>query len=152
MHTLAVLVGTILGLILQPLPTPSIALLGLALALITGTMDPATEALQGFSNPTIWLIAAASFIVEGFLLTGLGRRTATWCNSKLGASSRESRAQLRTHPDRSRARPATPPNTARSGGVLYPIIASPSHEQGSTPTPTPRVVSSAPTSPSPRCR
>ncbi|MDJ0338970.1 DASS family sodium-coupled anion symporter [Cryobacterium sp. PH31-O1] len=131
MHMLAIFVGTILGLILQPLPTPSVALLGLALAMITGTMDPATEALRGFSNPTIWLIVAAFFIAEGFLLTGLGRRIALWFISKLGASSLGLSYGLALT-DLVLA-PATPSNTARNGGVLYPIIASLSREQGSTP-------------------
>lgn len=131
MHMLAIFVGTILGLILQPLPTPSVALLGLALAMITGTMDPATEALKGFSNPTIWLIVAAFFIAEGFLLTGLGRRIALWFISKLGASSLGLSYGLALT-DLVLA-PATPSNTARNGGVLYPIIASLSREQGSTP-------------------
>ena len=131
MQMLAIFVGTILGLILQPLPTPSIALIGLALAMVTGTMDPGTEALSGFSNPTIWLIVAAFFIAEGFLITGLGRRIALWFISKLGGSSLGLSYGMALT-DLVLA-PATPSNTARNGGVLYPIIASLSRVQGSTP-------------------
>jgi len=43
MHMLAIFVGTILGLILQPLPTPSVALVGLGAAMITGTMAAKTR-------------------------------------------------------------------------------------------------------------
>ncbi|PPL17083.1 anion permease [Microterricola pindariensis] len=131
MHMLGIFVGTILGLILQPLPTPSVALIGLALAMITGTMDPGTEALKGFANSTVWLIVAAFFIAEGFLLTGLGRRIALWFITKLGRSALGLSYGLALT-DLVLA-PATPSNTARNGGVIYPIIASLSIERGSTP-------------------
>lgn len=131
MHMLGIFVGTILGLILQPLPTPSVALIGLALAMVTGTMDPAGEALAGFANATVWLIVAAFFIAEGFLLTGLGRRIALWFITKLGRSSLGLSYGL-AMTDLVLA-PATPSNTARNGGVIYPIIAALSVEQGSTP-------------------
>ena len=75
MHMAGIFAGTILGLILQPLPTTSVALIGLAAAMITGTMDASKEALQGFGNASIWLIVAAFFIADGFLI-------ATW---RLGA-------------------------------------------------------------------
>lgn len=77
MHMLAIFVATIVGLILQPLPTPAVSLIGLAAAMITGAMDIAAgEALSGFSNTTVLLIVAAFFIADGFLITGLGRRIA----------------------------------------------------------------------------
>ncbi|QAY72856.1 DASS family sodium-coupled anion symporter [Agromyces protaetiae] len=127
---LGVFVGTILGLILQPLPTPSVALIGLTVAMFVGAMTPA-EALAGFSNATIWLIVAAFFIAEGFLLTGLGRRLALFFirilgKSTLGLSYGMAITDLILAP-------ATPSNTARLGGVLYPIIASLSREENSTP-------------------
>lgn len=131
MHMLAIFVGTILGLILQPLPTPTVSLIGLAVAMITGTMNPATEALAGFANSTIWLIVSAFFIAEGFLLTGLGRRIALWFITRLGKSSL-GLAYGMAITDLILA-PATPSNTARAGGVLYPIISSLSRVQGSTP-------------------
>lgn len=131
MHMLGIFVGTILGLILQPLPTPTVALIGLAVAMITGTMNPATEALTGFSSSTIWLIVSAFFIAEGFLLTGLGRRIALWFITRLGRSSL-GLAYGMAITDLILA-PATPSNTARAGGVLFPIISSLSRVQGSTP-------------------
>lgn len=131
MPMLAIFVGTILGLILQPLPTASVALVGLALAMITGTMDPKTEALAGFSDATVWLIVAAFFIAEGFLVTGLGRRIALFFVALLGRSSLGLAYGLAIT-DLILA-PATPSNTARSGGVIYPIVASLSKVRGSTP-------------------
>lgn len=131
MHMAGIFVATILGLILQPLPTPSVSLVGLAVAMLTGAMDPATEALTGFANETVWLIAAASFIAQGFLVTGLGRRVALLFVSRLGGSSLGV-AYGMALTDLLLA-PATPSNTARAGGVLYPIIRSLSAVQGSTP-------------------
>ena len=65
MHMLAIFAGTILGLIFQPLPTPSVALIGLGAAMITGTMNAKEEALKGFGNDSIWIIVAAFFIADG---------------------------------------------------------------------------------------
>lgn len=87
MHMLAIFVGTILGLILQPLPTPSVALVGLGAAMITGTMAAKNEALTGFGNSSIWIIVAAFFIADGFLITGLGKRIALLFVRALGKSS-----------------------------------------------------------------
>ena len=87
MHMLAIFVGTILGLIFQPLPTPSVALIGLGAAMITGTMAAKNEALTGFGNSSIWIIVAAFFIADGFLITGLGKRIALLFVRALGKSS-----------------------------------------------------------------
>jgi len=131
MPMLAIFIGTVLGLILQPLPSASVAIIGLAAAMVTGTMDPGTEALTGFSNPTVWLIVAAFFIADGFLVTGLGRRIALLFITRVGRSSLGLSYGL-AMTDLVLA-PATPSNTARNGGVVYPIIASLSRVQGSTP-------------------
>lgn len=76
MHMLAIFLGTILGLILQPLPTSAVAIIGLTVAMLTGTMDPKTAAFSGLGSASIWLIVAAFFIAQGFVKTGLGRRIA----------------------------------------------------------------------------
>lgn len=131
MHLLGIFVGTILGLILQPLPTAGVAIVGLSVAMLTGTMRETGEALNGFSNSTIWLIAASFFIADGFMVTGLGRRIALLFVARFGRSSL-GLAYGMALTDLVLA-PATPSNTARSGGVVYPIIASLSREQGSTP-------------------
>jgi len=61
MRMLGIFLGTILALILQPLPTSSVALIGMAAAMLTKT-ESAAKALAGFSNTTVWLIVAAFFI------------------------------------------------------------------------------------------
>ncbi|OAX51760.1 anion permease [Rothia kristinae] len=131
MHMAGIFAGTILGLILQPLPTASVALIGLAAAMITGTMDASKEALQGFGNASIWLIVAAFFIADGFLITGLGRRIALMFVSVLGRSSLGLSYGMALT-DLILA-PATPSNTARAGGVVYPIIKSLAEVNGSRP-------------------
>ncbi|MCU1618161.1 MAG: 2-oxoglutarate translocator [Modestobacter sp.] len=132
MAMLGIFVGTIVGLILQPLPTGSVALVGLAAAMITGTQQPA-DALAGFSNATIWLIVASFFIAEGFLVTGLGERVALHFVARLGGSSLGLSYGMALT-DLVLA-PATPSNTARAGGVVYPIIVSLSALEGSKPEP-----------------
>jgi divalent anion:Na+ symporter, DASS family len=86
MQMLGIFLGTILALILQPLPTASVAIIGITLAMLTRT-ESAADALSGFGNATIWLIVAAFFIAEGFLITGLGRRIALVFVTRLGRSS-----------------------------------------------------------------
>ncbi|WP_349829170.1 DASS family sodium-coupled anion symporter [Brevibacterium litoralis] len=132
MHMLAIFVGTILALIFQILPTPSISLIGLSAAMITGSMSVGDgEALQGFANSTVLLIVAAFFIADGFLITGLGRRIALVFVSLLGRTPLGVSYGLAIT-DLVLA-PATPSNTARAGGVVYPIIRSIAGTQGSTP-------------------
>ncbi len=130
MRMLGIFVGTIAALILQPLATGSVALIGLSMAMITGTQKPA-DALSGFSNTTIWLIVASFFIAEGFLVTGLGERIALQFVKRLGKSSLGLSYGM-AFTDLILA-PATPSNTARAGGVIYPIVVSLSKLENSTP-------------------
>ncbi|CAM5569320.1 DASS family sodium-coupled anion symporter [Streptomyces aurantiogriseus] len=127
---LAIFTATVLGLILQPLPLGAVALVGLTVTMITGTLEP-DVALGGFSEPTIWLIVAAFFISLGFTKTGLGRRIALLFVRALGRSSLGLAYGI-TLTDLVLA-PATPSNTARSGGVIHPVIRSLSTNAGSHP-------------------
>ncbi|MFC4056678.1 DASS family sodium-coupled anion symporter [Planomonospora corallina] len=127
---LAVFVATVLGLILQPMPLGAVALTGLTVIMVTGILEPAV-ALSGFAEPTIWLIVAAFFISVAFTKTGLGRRIALLFVAVLGRRSL-GLAYGVALTDLVLA-PATPSNTARSGGVVYPIIASLSEQAGSRP-------------------
>ncbi|AKV56098.1 2-oxoglutarate translocator [Bifidobacterium actinocoloniiforme DSM 22766] len=131
MHMLGVFVGTILGLILQPLPTSSVAIIGMTVGMLTGALDVKKAAFAGLGSPSIWLIVAAFFIAQGFVSTGLGRRIALIFLSMLGKSSLGISYGLAAA-DLVLA-PATPSNTARLGGILFPIITSVSDVQDSTP-------------------
>ena len=132
MRMLGIFLGTILALILQPLPTGSVALIGMAVAMLTRTETPA-KALAGFANSTVWLIVAAFFIAEGFLLTGLGRRIALLFVTRLGRSTLGLSYGMALT-DLILA-PATPSNTARCGGVVYPVVASLNQLEESYPEP-----------------
>src|SRR5215207_247061 len=60
-HLLAIFVFTIAAIIAKPLPMGAVAIIGIALTALTGTLD-IEESLSGFANPTIWLIVLAFFI------------------------------------------------------------------------------------------
>jgi divalent anion:Na+ symporter, DASS family len=72
--------------------------------------------------PERWLMVASFFIAQGFLVTGLGERVALMFVSRLGRSSLGLSYGMALT-DLILA-PATPSNTARAGGVVYPIIVS----------------------------
>lgn len=118
---LAIFVATVVSIIVKPLPMGAMAILGIAAALSTGTLTLG-EALSGFANGTVWLVMAAFSIAAGFIKTGLGRRIAyrlvALCRgSTLGLSY----SLLAT--DFILA-PAIASNTARLGGVIFPILQS----------------------------
>lgn len=71
----AIFVATIVGCITQPMSIGAVSILGFTLTVLVGVVDTKT-AVQGFGNPSIWLIAMAFFISRGFVKTGLGRRIA----------------------------------------------------------------------------
>lgn len=118
---LAVFIATIAGFILQPMPIGAIAIIACALLPVLGIMN-AGEALAGFSNTTIWLIVSAFMFAEGFIKTGLGKRISYVLLSKFGSSSLRV-AYVMSLADFVIA-PFTPSNTARGGGIIYPIVRS----------------------------
>ena len=116
---LAVFVATIAGFILQPLPLGAIAIIACALLPVLGIMK-AGQALEGFSNGTIWLIVSAFMFATGFIKTGLGKRIAYLLLSRFGKNTL-SVAYVMSAADFIIA-PFTPSNTARGGGIIYPIV------------------------------
>jgi DASS family divalent anion:Na+ symporter len=133
MHLMAIFFATITGLVLQPLPQGAIVITAIGVAAVTGTLSPA-EALSGYSDPTVWLIVAAFLLCRGFIITGLGRRIAFLIVRTFGSSTLRLGYAL-TLADAVIA-PATPSNTARAGGVLFPVVRSLSSCLGSEPGPT----------------
>jgi len=129
-HLLAIFVVTVVGIMLRPLPMGAMALLGVAACVLTDTLSMA-ESLGGFSQPVIWLIVAAFFIAGGFLKTGLGPRIAYGFLAALGRTTLGLAYGL-IAADLVLA-PAIPSTTARSGGVLYPIVRSLGKAAGSEP-------------------
>lgn len=120
-HLLAIFIATIAGFILQPLPIGAIAIIACT-ALVLFNVLKAGEALAGFSNTVIWLIVSAFMFAEGFIKTGLGKRIAYMLLAKFGSSSLRV-AYIMSAADFVIA-PFTPSNTARGGGIIYPIVRS----------------------------
>ena len=129
----AIFAATILGILLQPLPSGAVMILGVVLTVFTGVLSEA-KALSGFANGTVWLIFCAYIISIGFVKTGLGRRIAYQLISWLGGSSLGIAYALGVS-DLIMA-PAMPSVTARAGGVIFPIVRSINTAMGSEPGPT----------------
>jgi DASS family divalent anion:Na+ symporter len=136
-HLLAIFVATILGFILQPLPIGSIAFISITFTALSGVLKPA-EVLSGFANGTIWLIVSAFLFAKGFIKTGLGRRIALMIMRAIGDSTLKLGYAMALS-DLVIA-PATPSNTARAGGILFPIVKSLAMAFNSEPGPSARKV------------
>ena len=128
MHLLAIFVATIVGVIVKPLPMGAVALVGICATAITGTLT-INQSLSGFGNRVIWLIVLAFFISRGFIKTGLGARIAYHFMALLGRKSLGLGYGL-VATDLVLA-PAIPSNTARAGGVVFPILRSVADAYGS---------------------
>lgn len=132
-HLLAVFTATILAFILQPVSIGAASIIGLTVVVLTGVLK-ASQALEGFSNTVIWLIVAAFMFAKGFIKTGLGRRIAYLLMRRFGDSTLKLAYTL-SATDFIVA-PFTPSNTARGGGIIYPITRSLCSAFGSEPGPT----------------
>jgi DASS family divalent anion:Na+ symporter len=115
----AIFVATIAGIIARPLPMGAVALIGASVAVATGALSIG-EALSGFSNTTSWLVAAAVFLANGFVKTGLGARISYWLVAIFGRSTLGLGYSLLLT-DLVLA-PAIASSTARAGGVIFPIL------------------------------
>ena len=120
-HLLAVFVATMVGIILRPIPMGAMAFVAVAFAVLSGTLT-ISEATAGFGSTVVWLVVAAFFIATAFIKTGLGIRIAYHFMRVLGHSSLGLAYGL-VATDLVLA-PAIPSNTARAGGVVYPILKS----------------------------
>lgn len=120
-HLFSIFVATIIALVIKPIPMGSTAILALTFIVLTKTLT-LEQSLSGFQNTTIWLIVIAFFISRGFIKTGLGTRISylfVWLFGKktLGLSYSMLLSDLILAP-------AMPSNTARAGGIIFPIIRS----------------------------
>lgn len=120
-HLLGVFLATIFAIVSKTLPMGGCALIALAALTLSHTLT-IKEALSGFSNPVIWLIVLAFFVAKSFIKTGLGIRLAYHFVALIGKKSLGlSYGMAMTDLALS---PAIPSNTARAGGILYPIVKS----------------------------
>jgi divalent anion:Na+ symporter, DASS family len=130
-HLLAIFVATIVGFIAKPLPMGAVAMVGIAMTTLTGTLRVA-DSLSGFADSTIWLIVLAFFIARGFIKTGLAERIAYLFVAALGRKTLGLAYGL-IATDGVLAT-AVPSNTARAGGVVFPILTGISKAYGSEPS------------------
>ena len=136
-HLFAIFVAVILGFILKPLPGGAIVILGVGVSALVGAQTP-REALSGFSDETIWTMAAAFFLATGFAKTGLGRRVAYLIIYAIG--NKTLRLSYAVMLSDAVMAPGIPSNTARVGGLLYPVVQSLCSAFGSEPGPTSRKI------------
>lgn len=132
-HLFAIFFGTIVGLILQPLPLGAVVLIGTTTTMLTETLS-LNEAMAGYMNSTVWLIVAAFLFARAFSKTGLGRRIAyvfiRLCGRRtLGLGYALALTDLVLAP-------GIPSGAARTAGVLFPVVKSLASTFGSEPGPT----------------
>lgn len=121
--------SAILGIMTSPMPSGAVVLCVLAAwsVFFNGT----DIALSGYASKTTWLVFGAFLIGQAFIETGLGRRLAyhligRFGKTALGLGYAAALTDLAVCP-------ATPSNTARTGGIVWPIFRSLAQTLGSTP-------------------
>lgn len=117
-HLFAIFIAAIFAVILKAMPIFTSAILGVSVAVLTGTLT-AEQAFSGFAEDWILLIIVAFLIARGVIKSGLGKRIAFLIIRKFGKTSLGLSYSV-IAADMFMA-PAFPSNTARSG-VLFPIV------------------------------
>lgn len=124
-HSAIVFIATIACIVAKVLPIGAVGLIGITVFALTYAAGSKTAseailvALSDLNSSLIWLIVVAFMIARGFIKTGLGRRIALQMirllgKRTLGLAYGLAVADLILSP-------AMPSNTARCGGVIYPI-------------------------------
>jgi DASS family divalent anion:Na+ symporter len=132
-HLLAVFVGTIISLVAQPVVMGVSVLVAMTILVLTNTV-PGTKVLSGFSNATVWLIFTAFLFARAISGTGFGLRIAYLFVRRFGHSALTLGYSVAAS-DLALA-PFIPSDTARGGGVIYPIARSLAQVFESEPGPT----------------
>ncbi|MDQ6830083.1 MAG: anion permease [Gemmatimonadota bacterium] len=133
-HLLAIFVATIISLVAHPVPMGVSALVAMTLLAVTRTLTPPQRVLSGFSNLTVWLVFAAFLFSRAVTVTRLGQRIAYYFIGRFGRSPLSLGYSLAAS-DLVLA-PFVPSDTARGGGIIFPIARSVAQASGSTPGPT----------------
>lgn len=80
-----VYIGTILGLMLRPVPEPVVLIASLAVAGLI--FKNGSVVLAGYANSTTWLVFSAFMVGTAFTETGLGKRIAFLLIRKFGKTT-----------------------------------------------------------------
>jgi divalent anion:Na+ symporter, DASS family len=132
-HLLAVFLASIVALVAQPVPMGVTLLAALAVLGLTRTVAP-NKVLSGFSNQTVWLIFTAFLFARAVTATGVGMRLAYLFIRRFGHSALTLGYSVAAS-DLVLA-PFVPSDTARGGGIIYPITRSLAQVFHSEPGPT----------------
>jgi DASS family divalent anion:Na+ symporter len=134
-HLVAVFVSTIVALVAQPIPMGASVLVAMTVLALTRTVPP-TKVLSGFSNTTVWLIFTAFLFARAVTATGFGLRVAYLFIRRFGHSSLTLGYSIAAAD--AVLGPFVPSDTARGGGIIYPIARSLAQAFDSEPGPTAR--------------
>ena len=138
-HLVGVFVATIVSLIAQPVRMGTTVFVAMTVLALTRTLPPA-KVLSGFSNLTIWLVFTAFLFSRAVTSTGFGRR-AGYLFIRRFARSPLSLAYSLAAADLVLA-PFIPSDTARGGGVVFPIVRGVASAFGSEPGPSASLIGS----------
>ena len=121
----AVFVAVIASLITEVVPGAVAGLIGITVAVAFGLVahEPAEAirwGLTGFADSTVWLMFVAFMFALGYAKTGLGRRLALMLVRRLGGRTLGLGYAIALA-DLVLA-PFVPSNTARSGGIVFPVV------------------------------
>ena len=130
-YCLAIFLTTIWGIINQVFPVGVLSIISLSILTITNILT-IEEALSGYKESAIWIVLIAFFISKAFIKTKLGERISYYFikifgKNILGLAYGFSLSELILSL-------GIPSSTARSGGIIAPIINSVSINLGSYPT------------------
>lgn len=132
-HVFGIFVATIIALVAQPVRMGVSVLIAMTLLAVTRTLTPA-KVLGGFGNVTVWLVFTAFLFSKAVTATGFGTRVAylfihRFARTPLRLAYAIAGADLVLAP-------FIPSDTARGGGVVFPITRSVAAAFGSEPGPT----------------
>jgi DASS family divalent anion:Na+ symporter len=130
---LCLFAATVSALVTRPLPSGAVVLVAATIGALLKVFTIET-ALSGFANVTVWMIVAAFLFARGLVQTRLGERIAYSIVNRLGGSPLRLGYSI-VLADLVMA-PMTPSNTARAGGILFPIALNVARAFGSEPGPT----------------
>ncbi len=129
----AIFFATVVALVVQPVRMGVSVLMAMTLLAVTGTLPPA-KVLSGFANITVWLVFTAFLFSRAVTQTGFGTRVGymfieRFARSPLSLGYSLAAADLVLAP-------FIPSDTARGGGIVYPVTRSVASALGSEPGPT----------------
>ena len=141
---LGIYIATIVGLVIKPYGEPVILLAAVAASAATIGNTAGAEklvkvgqTLSGYQSGTTWLIFTAFTLSSAFVITGLGKRIAYYMIGWIGNTTLRL-GYVTVFLDLLLS-PATPSNTARAGGIVFPIINSVAVALGSAPEKSPKL-------------